>query len=252
MTRALVLLTMCCLTANGLAPPMRQQTLASRRAQQQTLQTTRGHPLRNKANDGDDGEDVSLALKAAWLGTEILGNVASALKGEASSQEAAAVGAVTAGPPRSMGEAAARLREDYGRDYFVTGAVDAELYAPDCVFADPFASFTGRQRFVDNLQNLGLFVVGADLRLLAFEEDLQASPPAVTTRVLVKLQLNLPWKPVLAWPWGVKHEYNPATFQINAHVESWDVSAAEGLAQVFRPGSAALLRKLESARKPPT
>jgi len=81
---------------------------------------------------------------------------------------------------------------------------------------------------------------------LSFDEKLGAeeAPPTVTSKVLVKLQLNLPWKPVLAWPWGVVHEFNPDTFQIVAHRESWDVSAAEGVAQVFRPGSKALLEKI--------
>ena len=41
-----------------------------------------------------------------------------------------------------------------GTPYFLTGAMDAALYDPDCEFADPFTSFRGRDRFVANLENL--------------------------------------------------------------------------------------------------
>ena len=40
---------------------------------------------------------------------------------------------------------------------------------------------------------------------------------------MVKLELNLPWKPVLAWPWGVKYVINPETYLVTSHEESWDI-----------------------------
>jgi len=193
------------------------------------------------SDDPVDSEQPSVLLKAAWLGTELLGNIA----GVASKDN---VIFDVEPPPSSLTEAAMRLRADYERDYFVTGEVDAELYDEDCVFADPFAAFNGRQRFVDNLQNLGTFIVGYNIKMLSFEEQLSASPPTITTRVMVKLQLNLPWKPVLAWPWGVLHTYDSSSSLIVEHRESWEVSAGEGLAQCFRPGSAAVLKKLESKK----
>ena len=64
--------------------------------------------------------------------------------------------------------------------------------------------------------------------------------------MLVKLQLGLPWKPTLAWPWGVHYELDPVTFQIVSHRESWDVSAMEGVLQCFRPGSKVVLEKIKS------
>jgi len=44
---------------------------------------------------------------------------------------------------------------------------------------------------------------------------------------MVKLQLNLPWKPILAWPWGVTYKIDPGTFLITEHQESWDIDAFE-------------------------
>ena len=57
------------------------------------------------------------------------------------------------------------------------------------------------------------------------------------SRAVVKLQLGLPWRPVLAWVWGVAYEINPDTGRVCRHLESWEVRAAEGVAQLFRPGN---------------
>lgn len=43
----------------------------------------------------------------------------------------------------------------------------------------------------------------------------------------MKLELNLPWKPVLAWPWGVSYLIDPETYLVTSHVESWDVEPLE-------------------------
>ena len=52
--------------------------------------------------------------------------------------------------------------------------------------------------------------------------------PYIRTRqFMVKLELNLPWRPVLAWPWGVTFVINPNTFLIVEHIESWDIDAWE-------------------------
>lgn len=49
----------------------------------------------------------------------------------------------------------------------------------------------------------------------------------VKTRVMVKLELNLPWKPVLAWPWGVTYDIDPVTFLVTKHEEAWDIEPLE-------------------------
>ena len=63
---------------------------------------------------------------------------------------------------------------------------------------------------------------------------------------MVKLRLALPWSPVLAWPWGVEHvleERGDGTVVVVRHLESWDVSAGEGVRQLFRAGPAGALAK---------
>ena len=77
-------------------------------------------------------------------------------------------------------------------------------------------------------------------------------PPSVSTKLLVKLQLGLPWKPVLAWVWKVTHafeEREPSAAEPRArvvcvdHRESWEISTLAGVAQVFRPGPEAPLTR---------
>lgn len=52
-------------------------------------------------------------------------------------------------------EIMAAIREDYSTNYFISGKGQMEGYAPDCVFADPFVSFAGTDRFKQNVGNLG-------------------------------------------------------------------------------------------------
>lgn len=89
---------------------------------------------------------------------------------------------------------------------------------------------SGRERFVENLQNLGSFITAYSAKPLSYQEE----ENAVETKFMVKLELNLPWKPVLAWPWGVRCEIDPTTNLIFLHKESWDVEALEGVKQIFR------------------
>jgi hypothetical protein len=44
---------------------------------------------------------------------------------------------------------------------------------------------------------------------------------------MVKIELNLPWKPVLAWPWGVKYDIDPESYLVTSHEESWDIEPWE-------------------------
>ena len=120
----------------------------------------------------------------------------------------------------------------------------------DCEFADPFVSFNGRQRFIDNLANLaGGFITDSSVRPIS--SSLEGL--SYKTKLMVKLQLALPWSPVLAWPWGVEHvleERDDGTVVVVRHLESWDVSAAEGVRQLFRSGPAGALAKASSKAAP--
>eukprot|EP00929_Paragymnodinium_shiwhaense_P107521 TRINITY_DN73649_c0_g1_i2.p1 TRINITY_DN73649_c0_g1~~TRINITY_DN73649_c0_g1_i2.p1 ORF type:complete len:244 (-),score=43.10 TRINITY_DN73649_c0_g1_i2:262-993(-) len=182
-------------------------------------------------------EDAASPLdKAVWSAAESIGNAKAALFGDSKEYDD---GSNTAA--QSQEELIRRLRLDYDRQYFLTGDVDVMLYAEDCEFADPFASFRGRDRFVQNLRNLaGGFITNFRVKLL----DLDSTSPRpdeleVRSRLRVLLELGLPWKPVLGWVWGVTHECQktPAdAWQCTVHRESWEIDPAEGVAMVFRPG----------------
>lgn len=122
--------------------------------------------------------------------------------------------------------------------------MDVQIYDEDCLFADPFVSFRGRDRFVENLANLGSFIIQYDVKILNAndekkrkeedDDDDDRTTTSVSTRFMVKLKLNLPWKPILAWPWGVTYEIDPDSNLVIRHEESWEIEPWEGVKQIFR------------------
>ena len=168
------------------------------------------HGSKNK----NDNKVPDVVTKASWYAVEAFGN----LFKKDDKNTAPAVAFSTDQPPRSKQETQERIRLDNERYYFLSGTIDELIYSEDCTFADPFVSFKGRDRFVQNLSNLGSFITKYNVKQL----DYTVSPDdnAVTTKFMVKLQLNLPWEPVLAWPWGVRCEIDPGTNLIVLHEES--------------------------------
>lgn len=196
----------------------------------------------SSSSDGDGDQGTGPATKAVWFATEAFGKAAALFRGndDLDGQPDTRI------PPKDLDDSIRRLSVDYEgteddpRPYFLTGKMDVALYDPDCEFADPFVSFKGRDRFVENLENLaGGFITESSTRMLSSGTtpgDDAGTPPSYTTKVLVKLRLGLPWSPVLAWPWGVTHVFDPQTGLIIRHIESWDVSPAEGIKQLLSPG----------------
>lgn len=160
-------------------------------------------------------KDMNPLTRASWYATEAFGKAFGS--GKAPTVDS------TDSPPTSVAETKRRILVDNEREYFLSGQMDEAIYDPDCEFADPFVSFKGRDRFVENLQNLGSFITEYSARPLDYSEQ----GNAVETRFMVKLQLNLPWKPVLAWPWGVRCEIDPNTCLITLHQEKWDIEPVE-------------------------
>lgn len=174
---------------------------------------------------------VDPVTKGAWYAVETFGKIFGK-QVQAANGDASTLAHSVDNPPRSMQETMARLKADNDREYFLSGAIDKLIYDEDCEFADPFVSFKGRDRFIDNLENLSSFIAEYSARPLGYHEIPEEN--AVESKFMVKLQLNLPWKPVLAWPWGVRCEIDPLTNLILLHRESWDVDALEGVKQIFR------------------
>jgi len=187
--------------------------------------------VRNPASSGrksrlhlaknDEQKEMNPVTKASWYGVELFGKVFGDKKGLSTEQTSYDVD--TSRPPLSMKETFQRIQLDNDRSYFLSGDVDKLIYDEDCIFADPFVSFNGRDRFVDNLQNLGSFITKYSAKMIEYTEE----ENRVTTKVMVKLELNLPWKPVLAWPWGVTYGIDPETFLVTNHEEAWDIEPWE-------------------------
>jgi len=198
-------------------------------------------PLRASNGDGTDSndvvkEDMNPLTRASWYAVEAFGKVFGGGKNplETVTKDGAEIDLTQ--PPSSLSEALRRIELDNERSYFLSGDVDVQAYDEQCVFADPFVSFEGRDRFVDNLSNLGSFITDYNARMLDYKVSEDGT--LVQTRLMVKLELNLPWKPVLAWPWGVAFDIDPDTCLITSHKESWDIEPWDGVKQIFRKPTA--------------
>eukprot|EP00752_Nemacystus_decipiens_P016453 g14708.t1 len=193
------------------------------------LSMTAGDADKAKDDIKPTSEDPSLGIKAAWYGSELFGNIIGfgKSKGQAESgPESSADEAI------SRQDAVARLKTDFDRFYFVTGQMDLDLYEPDCVFADPFVAFEGRERFKNNLDNLGSLMQDVSLDVTSWEEE-EAS---LKTKWRFRCVLGLPWKPSLAAAGGTEFFFNQDSGRIERHVESWEIEPIDALKQLIRPG----------------
>lgn len=103
---------------------------------------------------------AAVATHYKRYGSELFGNII----GFGKSKEHAESGLESsAGEPISRTDAVARLKTDFDRFYFVTGQMDLDLYEPDCVFADPFVAFEGRERFKVGVRACVVRKSGADM-----------------------------------------------------------------------------------------
>ncbi len=84
-------------------------------------------------------------------------------------------------PPSSLKETLQRIQLDNDRSYFLSGEVDRLIYDEKCTFADPFVSFDGRDRFIENLANLGSFITNYDAKMIKY--DVEEDGSRVDTKV---------------------------------------------------------------------
>ena len=218
--------------AFSVCPPMHRLPCSRQYATLPLHSRQSGLVMRADEGEKQGSQDVTPMLRAVWSATEVLGNAAAALSGSGKNKKRGDEGSLPVRAKLTEEEALQSLRDEYERAYFLSGEIDMSLFEEDCLFSDPFAGFRGKERFKNNLENLGLFISKSQAKLLKLEVT-QRDPLIITSRVMVKLQLNLPWKPVLAWPWSVEYVFSDRGL-IAEHNEGWEVSAREGVAQVFR------------------
>ena len=95
---------------------------------------------------------AGLGLKAVWYGAETFGKLVGLSKGAAPASNSARPPAAAL----SRQQAIDSIRQDYDKNYFVGGqGASLDAYDPQCEFADPFVSFKGVGRFLQNVGNLG-------------------------------------------------------------------------------------------------
>lgn len=170
----------------------------------------------------------------------MLGNVIGATKGDA---DAARTSSTTAGPS-SRAELIESIRADYAQNYFVTGTGEMAGYDPQCVFADPFVSFTGLQRFKANVSNLGGLM--RDIKLDVFEFTESEAGDQVTTRWRFSCVLTFPpWRPRLSAGGSTVHVLDPRTHRVTKHIENWEVEPGRVLKQLLVPDAKIPVTKWE-------
>jgi hypothetical protein len=188
----------CLLFDSGVSFITRPTMLASTRQVQLTLSS-------QDEIDSDPKKKVEFKSNnplelAAWYGVEAFGKVFSKKNGSMGSSGDVDL----AKSPLSMKETLARIQLDNDRYYFLSGEVDRLIYDEDCVFADPFVSFngkmheiyclvsvivllrffyhiSGRDRFIDNLSNLGSFITNYDAKMINY--DVNDDGSEVNTKV---------------------------------------------------------------------
>lgn len=134
--------------------------------------------LSKKDYSQDDADsDMNPLTKASWYAVELFGNV---FGSDSATKTTAEID--LSEPPQSLSETLERIQLDNDRSYFLSGEVDRELYAPSCIFRDPFVSFEGRDRFITNLANLGSFITKYDAKVLKYE---QPDDTTIETKVSV-------------------------------------------------------------------
>ncbi|EFJ45127.1 hypothetical protein VOLCADRAFT_94648 [Volvox carteri f. nagariensis] len=183
--------------------------------------------------------EVGAGLKAVWYGAEQFGKLVSLTRPKQQQQQQpsssdapeAAADPPSPGRRRSREDILAAIRRDYDVQYFVRGLADMEAYAPDCVFADPFVSFSGTQRFKQNVSNLGGLM--SDIRLDVYEWVEGTS--TLETRWRFSALLDLPWRPRLAAAGGTTHIIDLDRGLVVRHEERWDVEPAKVVAQLLQP-----------------
>ena len=191
-------------------------------------------PDRGSTPSARPDADSSLGMKAAWLGAEALGDVVGALSNKDGASSPPPESSSSSTEPLSRDSAVASIRSDYDLVYFVSGKGDLAAYDDDCEFADPFASFRGKSRFLKNVANLGGLLQDVKLDLKSFDATDDA---LVTSWSFSGIFTVFPWRPRLAAAGRTTHTFNPKTGRVARHYEDWASSPAEVLKGLLKPSS---------------
>lgn len=145
-----------------------------------TTTKTRSLPslnLSNKEEEGGTNKEESNTKNpvelASWYAVEAFGKVFGSKQStsEINSNSSNKDTIDFTKPPSSLEETLKRIQIDNDRSYFLSGDVDRYIYDEQCTFADPFVSFDGRERFIDNLANLGSFITKYSAKMIKYDAE---------------------------------------------------------------------------------
>lgn len=163
--------------------------------------------------------------------------------------------------PKTPEELKDIIEKDYTENnYLWTGDIYLPAFAQDCLFQDPTLSFTGRDVFVKNVQNLQpvLRFVGltnAQSKLLSIsspigdnknnddDDDTNTNEGYIETRWnMIGTFSNLWWKPTIDVIGRTKFRYrrdvdNDDALSVYFYDEVWEMPASEALLQIITPSS---------------
>lgn len=136
-----------------------------------------------------------------------------------------------------------KIKEEYEKIFWATGQMDTSLWMDNCTFSDPFSSFGGpgsTQRFKNNADNLGRFLINPKLRITSYnieyiKGDLGRTSANVVVGWVFSSKLKLPWRPVLAAAGETSHSLNPDNGLIERYQERWKSDTWEVIKRLFVP-----------------
>jgi len=141
-------------------------------------------------------------------------------------------------PPGDVEGVMQRISGDFKQGYIVTGIIDDSIYDENCFFADPTVAFSGLKLWKRNLQLLVPFLIQPSVRMLDIRRtDSQGGSQTLRSEWELRTYLNLPWRPLISILGATDYTLNEQGNKVVEHVESWNVSGAQAILQMFRPGN---------------
>jgi hypothetical protein len=172
-------------------PPSQQRR--RRRVSSSSILLWNSDNKNNNDDNDDEGSSMNPLTKASWYGVEWFGKAFGSSKSSKKSSSFSSSSSTIirildddGNPvlPQTLQETVQRIENDNDRSYFLSGQVDQGIYDPDCVFSDPFVSFSGTERFVTNLANLGSFITKYKAKVL---QNSQVDDTTIQTKVRILL-----------------------------------------------------------------
>ena len=195
--------------------------------------SSRRRGIEVRAGNGDTETTSNPALKAAWLASEQFGKAIGGKNKKNTGDVGEGLESQGEVTMTTREEIIESLRGDYESNYFIGGQSEMGAYSSECVFADPFVSFTGLDRFKQNVGNLGTSLKDVECKVLRMVDR---GEDGVTFYWKFSAVVDaLPWRPKLAASGNTTHVLEGN--KVVKHIEAWDVDPWVVLKKLLVPAS---------------